>query len=174
MSRAALIAAARAWHLSKRPPAWSAAEHARHPWVCVFGKEATQLAVACADGPDDCIIAAALAWYRAGMSPDPAFIDSVGLKEVIEQYLSTQSSDDDDNEEGEIMNLWQVSLPGKCRRFVASQADGREMRELFLQEYGVKKKDVIVEPVSVPTKKEDLIAYLNEAYASIDAAGVQS
>ena len=72
------------------------------------------------------------------------------------------------------MNLWVVSLPGKCKRFVASQADGREMRDLFMQEYSVKKKDVALDPIQVPTSKPELLQFLNEAYAEIDAAGVQS
>ena len=69
------------------------------------------------------------------------------------------------------MNAWVCSLPGKCRRFVASQADAREMRIIFMREYGVTKKEVIMEPCEIPTHKEDLLAYLNDAYSKIDAAG---
>jgi hypothetical protein len=213
--------------------------------VSTFGDQETMLAVACADGPEDCIIAAALAWYRS--EHRPATIEGKHL----DQVLSTMSSDDDDNQEGAIMqipcsyapggcpgvmqytpttetgngkmavvlhhlvcpeckgeitigdfgvldgigkmknkrqstvrisappsqettmNLWICKLPGKCTRFVASQAAGREMRDLFMQEYSVKKKDVALEPIQVPTHKDELLQFLNEAYAQIDAAGVQ-
>ena len=169
--RSAVIEAAHAWHLSKRPSHFSPAQHKQHPWVNCFGDQETMLAVACADGPEDCIIAAALAWYRS--EHRPATVEGKHLDAVLKQYVSTMSSDDDANE-GEVMNLWICKLPGKCTRFVASQADGREMRELFMQEYSVKKKDVALEPVQVPTHKDELLQFLNEAYAEIDAAGVQS
>jgi hypothetical protein len=162
-----IIEAAQAWYLSKRPSHFDAAQHKQHPWVNTFGDQETMLAVACAGGPEDCIIAAARAWYRS--EHRPATIEGKHL----DQVLSTMSSDDDDNQEGAIMNCWLVSLPGRCRRFVASQADAREMRELFMQEYSVKKKEVVVEPADIPTKKDDLLAYMNEAYATIDAVGVQ-
>lgn len=163
-----IIEAAQAWYLSKRPSHFDAAQHKQHPWVNTFGDQETMLAVACADGPEDCIIAAARAWYRS--EHRPATVEGKHL----DQVLSTMSSDDDDNQEGATLNLWICKLPGKCTRFVASQADGREMRDLFMQEYSVKKKDVALEPIQVPTSKSDLLEFLNRAYQTIDAAGVDA
>ena len=71
------------------------------------------------------------------------------------------------------MNAWVVELPGKCRRFVNSQADAREMRQLFMDEYKVQKKAVSIDPAEIPTHKEDLLNYINEAWATIDAAGAE-
>lgn len=72
---------------------------------------------------------------------------------------------------GAIMNCTVVTLPGKCQRYVASTAEGRQMREIFMQEFGVKKKDVKIEPCQILTSKPDLIAFLNEMLATIDAHG---
>jgi hypothetical protein len=71
------------------------------------------------------------------------------------------------------MNLWITKLPGKCTRFTASQAEGRIMRDAMIEDYGCKKKEVSIEPIDVPTKKPELIEFLNEAYATIDAAGAE-
>ena len=70
------------------------------------------------------------------------------------------------------MNLWIVRLPGKCQRYAASQADAKVFRDAFIEEYGVKKKEVVVEPCDVPTRKQELLEYLNLMQATIDAAGV--
>ena len=70
------------------------------------------------------------------------------------------------------MNLWNIELKGKCKRYAASQAEARTLREAFITEFGCKKKDVIVEPCDVPTRKQELLEFLNIAYAQIDAAGV--
>ena len=245
--KSTVLEAAHAWWLSKRPPGQPESQHKAHPWFNTFGPQETMLAVACADGPDDCIIAAALAWYYSDHRP--ATVEGKHLDAVLKQYVSTKSSDIEQgdtvmqimcnykpndchgimqytpseemgsglapvelhhlicpeckrevtiadfgrmdglgkkkgkrhstvrinapSQESE-MNLWVVSLPGKCKRFVASQADGREMRDLFMQEYSVKKKDVALDPIQVPTSKPELLQFLNEAYAEIDAAGVQS
>ena len=64
-----LLEAAHAWWLSKRPSGMTEAEHKARPWMGVFGSQETMLAVACADGPEDCIIAAALAWYYSDRKP---------------------------------------------------------------------------------------------------------
>ena len=72
------------------------------------------------------------------------------------------------------MNLWQTELKGKCRRVAASQADGRLMRDAIMAEFNVPKKAVALQPLDVPTKKEDLIGFLNELLATIDAAGVHA
>lgn len=69
------------------------------------------------------------------------------------------------------MNCTVVTLPGKCTRYVASVAEGRQMRDLFMQEFGCKKKDVAIEPATILTSKPDLIALLNEMLATIDAHG---
>jgi len=69
------------------------------------------------------------------------------------------------------MNCTTVTLPGKCMRYVASVAEGRQMREIFIQEFGCKKKDVLIEPANILTGKPDLIALLNELLVQIDAHG---
>lgn len=69
------------------------------------------------------------------------------------------------------MNLTKVTLPGRCSRYCGSMAEGREYRLAFIQEFGVPKKQVLVEPAVVPTQKLDLIAFLNDMLATIDAAG---
>ena len=62
-----------------------------------------------------------------------------------------------------------VTLPGKCKRYVASTAEGRVMRELFIQEFNCKKKDVTIEPAVIPTQKADLLLFVNEMLTRIDA-----
>jgi hypothetical protein len=56
-------------------------------------------------------------------------------------------------------------------RYVASTAEGRQMREIFMQEFGVKKKEVLIQPCQILTSKPDLIAFLNEMLVQIDAHG---
>ena len=72
------------------------------------------------------------------------------------------------------MNLWNIELKGKCKRFAASQADARVMRDAIVEEFDCKKAAVVVEPCDVPTKKPELIQFLNEAYAAIDAQGASA
>ena len=69
------------------------------------------------------------------------------------------------------MNLTKVTLPGKCARYCASMAEGRAYRVAFMEEFGVPKKKVLVEPATVSTQKADLIQFLNDMLATIDAAG---
>ena len=68
------------------------------------------------------------------------------------------------------MNCTYVELKGKCRRYVASTAEGRAMRQLIMDEYGVKKKEVQIYPCTIPTNKVDLLHWANELLTEIDAA----
>ena len=75
--------------------------------------------------------------------------------------------------EGVPVNCQLVSLDGKCDRYVASVAEGRVMRELMMEEFKVPKKAVTITPETIPTNKEDLIAFVNELLVRIDAHGAQ-
>ena len=66
------------------------------------------------------------------------------------------------------MNCTKVTLPGRCERYCASTAEGRAYREIFMQEFGVKKKEVMIEPATILTSKPDLIAFLNSLLTHID------
>ena len=96
-------------------------------------------------------------------------LDGLGHKKHVSSRCKTAPTTQGES----TMNLWQISLPGKCKRFAASQAEARELRQLFMDEFKVTKKNVTVEPCEVPTRKQELIEFLNVAYAQIDAPPVQ-
>lgn len=70
--------------------------------------------------------------------------------------------------QGVTMQCQLVSLDGVCDRLVPSVADGRVMRDLMMEEYGVAKKAVTITPEEVPTNKVDLLDYINRVLARVD------
>jgi hypothetical protein len=70
--------------------------------------------------------------------------------------------------EGASMQCQLVSLDGVCDRLVPSVADGRTMRDLMMEEYGVPKKAITITPEEVPTNKVDLLDYINKVLARVD------
>lgn len=48
-----------------------------------------------------------------------------------------------------------------AKQFAGTQAQVREIRQTFVNDYGVKKKDVEVEEVDIPTGKQDLLDFIN-------------
>jgi hypothetical protein len=46
-------------------------------------------------------------------------------------------------------------------QFAGSMAEVRTIRDTFVEELGVKKKDVDVEEVDIPTSKTELLPFLN-------------
>jgi hypothetical protein len=53
-------------------------------------------------------------------------------------------------------------LGGKLARLAASEAEARILRNQMLDNNGdLKKKDLIIEPIDVPTMKPELLAFIN-------------
>lgn len=59
------------------------------------------------------------------------------------------------------MKLYCVSCD-KARTWVGTQSDASKARTDFMEKYGLKRKEIHIEDVEVPTKKEELLAWLNE------------
>lgn len=58
---------------------------------------------------------------------------------------------------------------GGCKRVAGTNADARETKQNIVDQTGVKKKDVTIEPHDIPTSpKQDLIEYINELMAELD------
>jgi len=70
--------------------------------------------------------------------------------------------------QGATMQCQLVSLDGVCDRLVPSVADGRTMRDLMMEEYGVAKKAITITPEDIPTTKIDLLDYVNKILARVD------
>jgi hypothetical protein len=51
------------------------------------------------------------------------------------------------------------------RKFAGTQAEARQARETIVNDYGVKKSDVEIEEVEIPTAKSELLGYLNDLIA---------
>ena len=66
------------------------------------------------------------------------------------------------------MNCHVVELKGKCKRYVASTAEARAMRDAIMQGYSVKKKEVTMQPCQILTSKEDLLVFLNNVMVLLD------
>lgn len=63
------------------------------------------------------------------------------------------------------MKLYRVSFAadaGEVGTWAGTQADASKARTDFMQKYGLKRKEIHIEDVEVPTRKEDLLAWLNE------------
>lgn len=46
-------------------------------------------------------------------------------------------------------------------KFAGTQADARAARQALVDEHGVKKKDVSLDEVEIPTAKSDLLDFIN-------------
>ena len=62
----------------------------------------------------------------------------------------------------------------RATRYSATNAMAREMREALMEEFGVRKKDVEIEQMEVPTVKEDLLDFLNTMLSLLDRKEVGS
>ena len=64
------------------------------------------------------------------------------------------------------MKLYRVSFNDGDNKEVAkwagSQDEATKQRMTFMSEHGIKRKDIHIEPVDVPTTKAELIEWLNE------------
>ena len=156
----AITEAAILWWESKRPPGWTAAQHKPHPWINTFGPEETMLAVACADGPDCCIEAAAWQWFHSVHTP--VTIEGKNLDAVL-----TQASEHADTQ-GAVMRVHKVSLPGKCERYAGTGEDAKYFRDLFMETFSVGKKAITIEQTEIPTAKDDLLEFVNNLLTRID------
>ena len=66
------------------------------------------------------------------------------------------------------MNAHVIILPGKCERYATSTAEARQYRELMMQEFGVKKKEITIQPINIPTQKVDLLEFINNLLTRIE------
>lgn len=49
----------------------------------------------------------------------------------------------------------------KATKYAGTAAESKTIRQAFVDEYGVKKKDVDIEEVDIPTAKPALLAWVN-------------
>lgn len=66
------------------------------------------------------------------------------------------------------MNLQRIRCP-QATRFAASMSDARTTRETLMEEFGLRKAAITIQPFEISTKKPDLIAVLNNLAALGDA-----
>ena len=59
------------------------------------------------------------------------------------------------------MNLWVVETH-KVRRYAASEAEARKLRNAIVVKSGAKKSEVEIAPLEYSTKKPELLAFLNK------------
>lgn len=57
---------------------------------------------------------------------------------------------------------------GGRKRFAGTAADSKEVRDTIVEETGLKKKDVEIEQVEVPTSKTELLEFINELCEELD------
>lgn len=58
----------------------------------------------------------------------------------------------------------------KGHRFAGTSADARETREILMATFGLKKKDVSIDPAEIPTAKADLLEFVNQMLVKQDTA----
>ena len=58
-------------------------------------------------------------------------------------------------------------------RYAASESDARHIRNGMMEEFGLPKKVIFVEPCEIATNKEDLLNFLNVAMAVFDLSKPQ-
>jgi hypothetical protein len=58
------------------------------------------------------------------------------------------------------MNLYRITAPGKQPHWFGSQADCAAYRKELTSEHKIPRSAIGTETIDVPTKKEDLIAWL--------------
>lgn len=56
----------------------------------------------------------------------------------------------------------------KVTRFAGSQTDAKTHRDAIMEGLDVKKKDVTIEEIEIPTGKTELLGFLNELSAEYD------
>jgi len=75
------------------------------------------------------------------------------------------------------MRCYSVKAMGKDgriigRRYAGTAALSREAREVLMATFGVKKKDVSIDEVEVPTAKADLLVFVNQILTKQDVPEV--
>lgn len=65
------------------------------------------------------------------------------------------------------MRCYLVTGPG-AKRYASTNADARATRDQLVEQLGVKKKDVDIEQVDVPTAKAELLEFINGLCAELD------
>lgn len=65
------------------------------------------------------------------------------------------------------MRCYLVTGPG-AKRYASTNADARATRDELVEQLGVKKKDVDIEQVDVPTAKAELLEFINGLCAELD------
>lgn len=59
------------------------------------------------------------------------------------------------------MRLYKIEGQGLHVRFAGSMGAAREVRQTIVNDYGVKKRDLEINEVDVPTNKDGLLRFLN-------------
>lgn len=59
---------------------------------------------------------------------------------------------------------------GKMIRFGGSQTEAKQKRDEIIETLGVKKKEVSIEEIEIPTSKTELLEFLNEFSSESDDA----
>lgn len=65
------------------------------------------------------------------------------------------------------MRAYLVQAKGR-KRYAGTQADARTTRDDFVEELGVKKKEVDIEEVDIPYDKGGMLQFINELCAELD------
>lgn len=69
------------------------------------------------------------------------------------------------------MRCYLITAPG-AKRYAATNALSKTVRDELVVQMGCKKKDVEIEQVEVPTAKADLLEFINELAAEADTKDV--
>ena len=156
------------WWEAKCPPFCPPAQHRQHPWLNVFGPEETLLAVAIANGNWETIEYCAWQWFNAdGHAPQSR--EGIALDEVMSKLLAQSTpAPQSATTEGATMHCHKITLPGKCERYAGPGQDAKWFRDTFIETFKCAKKDVKIEPVEIPTMKDELIEFVNNLLTRID------
>jgi hypothetical protein len=63
------------------------------------------------------------------------------------------------------MRAYKISPRDFPPAFAPSEAEARATRASLMETYGLKRKDILVEPVEIPTTKAELLRWLNDGGA---------
>lgn len=64
-----------------------------------------------------------------------------------------------------------IGLDGRTKgyRYAGTSADSRTTRERLMATFGLKKKDVSIDPAEIPTAKAELLDFINRLLVNQDA-----